>query len=220
MYLNRKNQLLSYENKKWDEEFFYVIGLDEVGRGPLAGPVIAAGVIFPKQYDKIPLVDDSKKLTAKKRLEIFDILTNDSNIKYAIHKISPKKIDEINILQASQLAMIKALKKLKIADFALIDGLPIKKFPLNNLSIIKGDSKSASIAAASIIAKVYRDNLMIKYAKKYPHYGFETNMGYGTKQHIKALYDYGITPIHRKSFAPVKDIVNPPPEQLLLNLNS
>ncbi len=217
MYLKSNSKLLIHEQELWNEEFFFIAGIDEVGRGPLAGPVVAAGVIFPKNYDKIPFVDDSKKLTDKKREEINDILLNDKNIKYSIKEISVEDVDKLNILRASQLAMKEVIIELSDADFALIDGLPVPNFPLKNKAIIKGDSKSASIAAASIIAKVYRDGLMKEYAKKYQGYGFETNMGYGTKKHLEALTELGITDIHRKTFAPVRRIINPPPEQLTLD---
>jgi len=206
--------MLKFENEFWDKKFAHIAGIDEVGRGPLAGPVVAAGVIFPANYDKIPIVDDSKKLSQKRRDAIYELILNDKNIIYTISEISVEQIDKLNILRASQLAMKEVILKLNKADIALIDGLPVPDFPLKNKSIIKGDSKSASIAAASILAKVYRDKLMMKYDAIYPGYNFIKNMGYGTKEHLQALKKRGVTPIHRKSFAPVRRIIHPPPEQL------
>ena len=192
---------------KFDTSFRNPIaGVDEVGRGPLAGPVVAAAVIInPKNIPKG--INDSKKLTKKNRLIIFEELKNSSI--YSIAKASVEEIDKINILQASLLAMKRAIEGLeKSPSTVLIDGNFKPKTSFEMHSIIKGDTKSLSIAAASIIAKVYRDNLMKKLAIKYPNYYWEKNSGYGTKEHLSAIRKHGITPIHRKSFKPIYNILN------------
>ena len=212
-FLDKESEILVPELKKWDEGFCFIAGIDEVGRGPLAGPVVAAAVVFPKYSELIPLVNDSKKLSEKQRIELQKQILEVPGIQYATAEVSPEEIDRINILAASHLAMKKAAAQLDKVDFALIDGLPVKGFPIANQAIVKGDSKSASIAAASIIAKVYRDALMDKFASLYPEYGFESHKGYGTADHLAALKKHGPCPIHRKTFAPVRDIIYPPPEQ-------
>lgn len=192
-----------------------VVGVDEAGRGPWVGPVVAGAVIFLKR-DVSPYLlenlNDSKKLTAKKRKELFEIIKTEAqkqNLCYAIGEASAREIDEINILQASFLAMKRAVENLKIKpDIALIDGnrLP-KTFACPAQCIIKGDALSFSISAASVMAKVYRDNLMKDMAQKYPGYGFEKNVGYGTKEHIEGLKKYGITPEHRQSYRPIQEML-------------
>jgi ribonuclease HII len=214
-FLSHDDKLLALETDKWDEGFSFVAGVDEVGRGPLAGPVVAAAVVFP-QGSKIPRVDDSKKLTATKRDELRQAIIEVPGVQYAIIELSHEIVDEINILRASQLAMRRAVEQLEQVDFLLVDGLPVPNLPVANLAVVKGDSKSASIAAASILAKEYRDTLMITLAKKFPGYGFEKHKGYGTKQHLRALQELGVCQIHRRSFAPVRAIIEPPPEQLEL----
>ncbi|MBU8901511.1 MAG: ribonuclease HII [Victivallales bacterium] len=214
-FLLADSKLLSLEKNKWAEEFSFVAGIDEVGRGPLAGPVVAAAVVFP-QGAKIPAVDDSKKLNENQRWELNDAIMQVEGVQYAIAEVDEVKIDEINILQATHLAMRLAVEKLDKVDFLLVDGRPVPGLPFASLSVIKGDSKSASIAAASILAKVYRDDLMCRYAEIYPGYGFEEHKGYGTKKHLEALRKQGICKIHRRSFAPVRNIINPPAEQLEL----
>lgn len=206
-FIEQSHPMLEEENKLWDDCFSFVAGIDEVGRGPLAGPVVAAAVIFTDR-NKIPSVNDSKKLSHKKRVELRNYLISENSVKYSISVIEHSVIDSINILQATHKAMRECITKLQISEFALIDGLPVPNFPIKSKSIIKGDSKSASIAAASIIAKVYRDEIMDKYAEKYPEYGFEKHKGYGTALHIKAIKEYGILPIHRKTFEPVKGLIN------------
>lgn len=212
-FLDKDSEILVPETKKWNEGFCFIAGIDEVGRGPLAGPVVAAAVVFPKDSQVIPRVNDSKKLSEKQRTKLNEEILAVPGVQYAIVEISPEEIDQINILRASHLAMIKAVSQLEKVDFALIDGLPVRGFPIANEAIVKGDSKSASIAAASILAKVYRDKLMDKLAMEYPEYGFENHKGYGTAGHLAALKKHGPCPIHRKTFAPVRDIINPPPEQ-------
>lgn len=183
-----------------------IAGIDEVGRGPLAGPVIAAAVILDRK--NIPEgINDSKKIPKAKRILLAEKIKENSI--YAYGAASEIEIDEINILQASLLAMKRASDGLSVVPkTTLIDGNFKPDIKNNTLSIIKGDSKSVSIAAASILAKVYRDDIMLKYSKQFPEYGFQTNSGYGTKEHLSALKNYGITPIHRKSFKPVHNILN------------
>ncbi len=214
-FLSHDDKLLALEHKKWDEGFSFVAGVDEVGRGPLAGPVVAAAVVFLPSSE-IPVVNDSKLLTASKRHDLFQAIIAVPGVQYAIAEVEPAEIDRINILRATHLAMRLAVEQLVDVDFLLIDGLPVTGLPVDNLSVVKGDSKSASIAAASILAKEYRDALMVDFAKKFPGYGFEQHKGYGTKQHLKALKSIGVCDIHRRSFAPVRDIIEPPPEQLEL----
>jgi ribonuclease HII len=173
--------------------------VDEAGRGPLAGPVCAAAVILPRDLE-IPGLTDSKKLTDKKRRELFPIIKEQA-IAYGIGFASEQEIDEINILQATFLAMQRAIDQLEgKADMALIDGNRQKDFGLPVVTVVKGDSLSASIAAASVLAKVTRDDLMLEMAETYPEYGFEIHKGYGTKAHYEALRKYGASPIHRQSF--------------------
>ena len=183
-----------------------IAGIDEVGRGPLAGPVIAAAVILDRK--NIPEgINDSKKIPKAKRILLAEKIKENSI--YAYGAASEIEIDEINILQASLLAMKRASDRLSVVPkTTLIDGNFKPDIKNNTISIIKGDSKSVSIAAASILAKVYRDEIMLKYSKQFPEYGFQTNSGYGTKEHLSALKNYGITPIHRKSSKPVHNILN------------
>lgn len=191
------------ENTMWEIEdslgLQVICGVDEAGRGPLAGPVCAAAVILPKHL-QIPGLTDSKKLTDKKRRELFPIIQEQA-IAYGIGLASEQEIDEINILQATFLAMRRALDQLSVRpEIALIDGNRETDFGLPVKTVVKGDSLSANIAAASILAKVTRDNLMVELAEKYPEYGFEIHKGYGTKAHYEALGTYGPCPIHRRSF--------------------
>ena len=183
-----------------------IIGVDEVGRGPLAGPVISAAIILNKE--KIPEgINDSKKLSKKKREVINEELISQHS--FAIGIASVEEIDKINILQASLLAMKRAVLNLNIKpQTILVDGNKLPDLEYNMYPIIKGDSKSISIAAASIIAKVYRDKLMQDLSLQYPGYYWEKNSGYGTKQHLLALNNLGVTPIHRKSFAPIYNMLN------------
>lgn len=176
-----------------------ICGVDEAGRGPLAGPVCAAAVILPEHL-QIPGLTDSKKLTDKKRRELFPIIQEQA-IAYGIGLASESEIDEINILQATFLAMGRALEQLSVRPaLALIDGNRETDFGLPVKTVVKGDSLSANIAAASILAKVTRDNLMLELAQQYPEYGFDIHKGYGTKAHYEALRTYGPCPIHRRSF--------------------
>lgn len=176
-----------------------ICGVDEAGRGPLAGPVCAAAVILPSHID-IPGLNDSKKLTDKRRRELMPVIKGKA-IAWGVGFASHQEIDEINILQATFLAMERAIAELKIKpELALIDGNREKDFGIPVKTVVKGDSRSASIAAASVIAKVTRDDLMLAEAEKYPVYGFEIHKGYGTKAHYEALRQHGPSPIHRMTF--------------------
>ena len=186
-----------YERKFADAE--YICGVDEVGRGPFAGPVMAGAVILPKDCE-ILYLNDSKKLSYKKREALFDEI-REKAVSYFVARVEPSRIDEINILQATYEAMREAINNLSVRpDIILVDAVNIPGIDIRQESIIKGDAKSVSIAAASIIAKVTRDRVMEEYAKEYPGYGFERNMGYGTAEHRAALKEKGATPIHRRSF--------------------
>ena len=187
------------ENSIHSEGYEIICGVDEAGRGPLAGPVCAAAVILPMGLE-IPGLTDSKKLTDKKRRELFPVIKEQA-IAYGIGLASHDEIDEINILQATYLAMERALAQLSVKpDIALIDGNRAKDFGLPVRTVVKGDSLSMNIAAASILAKVTRDDLMLELAEKYPEYGFEVHKGYGTKAHYEALRAHGASEIHRKTF--------------------
>lgn len=186
--------------ESWFAKGYDVIcGVDEAGRGPLAGPVCAAAVILPNNQE-LPGLNDSKKLTDKKRRELFPIIKEQA-IAYGIGFASEQEIDEINILQATFLAMQRAIDQLTVRpDLALIDGNRQKDFGVPAQTVVKGDSLSASIAAASVLAKVSRDDVMMEMAQKYPQYGFDIHKGYGTKAHYAALKEYGPSPIHRMTF--------------------
>ncbi len=205
--LLEKEKERTRQMKKYEEEYgeyAYICGIDEVGRGPLAGPVVAGAVILPKDCD-ILYLNDSKQLSEKKREELYDIIMEKA-VATGLGYVSPERIDEINILQATYEAMRQAISKLAVVpDLLLNDAVTIPKISIRQVPIIKGDAKSVSIAAASIIAKVTRDRLMVKYDEVYPGYGFAANKGYGAKAHLDALKQYGPTPIHRKSF--IKNII-------------
>ena len=189
--------LQEYERKYPDAAF--ICGIDEVGRGPLAGPVVAGAVILPKNCE-ILYINDSKKLSAAKREELYDVIM-DQAISVGIGQASPERIDEINILQATYEAMREATNNLDVKpDILLNDAVTIPQVDIRQVPIIKGDAKSISIGAASIVAKVTRDRMMVDYEKEYPGYGFADNKGYGSAAHIAALKELGPTPIHRRSF--------------------
>ena len=190
-------KLQEYERKYG--QYTYICGIDEVGRGPLAGPVVAGAVILPKDCD-ILYINDSKKLTAAKREELYDEIMEKA-VAAGIGMVSPQRIDEINILQATYEAMRQAVNKLSVCpDILLNDAVTIPQVPIKQIAIIKGDAKSLSIAAASVMAKVSRDRLMVQYAEMYPEYGFEGHKGYGSAAHIEAIKKYGPCPIHRLTF--------------------
>lgn len=188
--------------KQFEDEYRVygtICGIDEAGRGPLCGPVVAGAVIMPKEYD-ILYINDSKKLSDKKREEVYEQIVNTA-ISWAVGIVSPARIDEINILQATYEAMREAIQKLSIVpDILLNDAVTIPKVDIKQVPIIKGDAKSQSIAAASIIAKVTRDHMMEEYDRIYPEYGFAKHKGYGTAAHIAAIKEFGPSPIHRRTF--------------------
>ena len=187
------------EKEKLSEGYKSICGCDEAGRGPLCGPVVAAAVILPLDVE-IPGLNDSKKLTEKKRELLFDVI-REKAIAYAIAEASPEEIDDINILNASMLAMNRAVESLSVkADFALIDGNCSRGFKIPTETVVKGDAKSASIAAASILAKVTRDRQCAELDKEYPEYNIAKHKGYPTKDHMDAVRKYGPSPIHRKTF--------------------
>ena len=188
-----------YETALREEGAKWIAGVDEVGRGPLAGPVVAAAVILPEDFDLLG-VDDSKKLSEKRREELFEQI-REKAVCYAIGMADHKRIDEINILEATKEAMRQAISNLQTQpDHLLIDALTLKEIEIPQTGIVKGDGKSVSIAAASILAKVTRDRMMVEYHKEYPHYAFDKNKGYGTKAHYEGIASHGICPWHRKSF--------------------
>lgn len=197
--------LLSFEKELYKSGIELIAGVDEVGRGPLIGPVVAAAVILPKNY-RLDGLNDSKKLSEKKRNEYFKIINKDA-LAIGVGIIDEKIIDEVNIYEATKLAMKDAIKALKIIpEHILIDAMPLD-INIPTTSIIKGDAKSLSIAAASVIAKVTRDNMMYELDKKYPNYGFGNHKGYPTKKHIEALREYGLIEGYRKTYAPIKDMI-------------
>lgn len=202
-YTKLEAEIARIENlKKYEKEYEacgYICGIDEVGRGPLAGPVVAGAVILPKDCD-ILYINDSKKLTAAKREELYDIIMEKA-VAVGIGMASPQRIDEINILQATYEAMREAISKLSVRpDILLNDAVTIPGVSIRQVPIIKGDAKSISIGAASIVAKVTRDRLMVEYDSILPGYGFASNKGYGSAEHIAALREIGPSPIHRASF--------------------
>ena len=187
------------EKKAYDKGFKYVCGVDEAGRGPLAGPVCAAAVILPEDCE-IEGLNDSKKLSEKKREALYDIIISKA-LAYSVCYGTVEEIEQYNILNATLLAMNRAIESLKIsADYALVDGNRVpKEIKIPCETVVKGDAKSASIAAASILAKVTRDRLLLEYDSKYPEYGFKNHKGYGTAAHYAAIKEYGPTPVHRLS---------------------
>jgi ribonuclease HII len=191
--------LWKIEDEYLDAGIQLVCGIDEAGRGPLAGPVCAAAVILPPHFE-LPGLNDSKKLTDKRRRELFPLI-KEAAIAYGIGFASHEEIDDINILQATYLAMERAIAQLSVVpEQLLIDGNRAKDFGFPTRTVVKGDSLSASIAAASVLAKVSRDDLMLQAAEDYPQYGFEIHKGYGTKAHYEALSSFGPSPIHRRTF--------------------
>lgn len=200
------NKMLEYENELYEEGISLIAGVDEVGRGPLVGPVVTAAVILPKGYYN-EYIKDSKKLSEKKRNELFDIIMRDA-ISVSIGIKDNKVIDKENIYQATKLAMYDAINNLKVKpEFVLIDAMKLEDLSVPSKSIVKGDAKSESIAAASIIAKVTRDNMMYELDKKFPEYGFKNHKGYPTKAHLDAIKKYGILDNYRFTFGPVRDLI-------------
>ena len=196
--------MLSFEKELWAAGKDLIAGVDEVGRGPLAGPVVTAAVILPKDFS-LPGVDDSKKLSPKRREELFEQI-KEAAVCWAVGRREPERIDEINILEATKEAMIDAVRALPAKpDHVLIDAVRLPGLGIPQTSIIKGDARSVSIAAASILAKVTRDREMVEMSKLYPGYAFESNKGYGTAAHYEGLKAQGPCPIHRKTFLPKEE---------------
>ncbi|MDD5731550.1 MAG: ribonuclease HII [Patescibacteria group bacterium] len=210
----KKINFVRREETLRNKGFSFICGVDEVGRGPWAGPITACAVIIERndyKFKKLKKlgVRDSKKLDGIKREKFFDILTNDSEIDFALGWVSSREIDKLGMAEANNLVLKRAIRGLKIKpDFILSDGLNIKKLGLAKEKVIKGDRKILTIAAASIIAKVSRDRYMIELSRKFSHYGFEKHKGYGTKKHQEAIKLHGICPEHRKSFKPIREILN------------
>ena len=199
-------EMLRKEQVIWDSGLSFIAGIDEVGRGPLAGPVVAAAVILPMDFEIVG-INDSKQLSSEKREELFDVIQKHA-IAIGIGIKDQDIIDDVNIYQATKLAMLEAVQKLpQNPDYLFIDAMRLPT-SIPQESIIKGDSKSLSIAAASIVAKVTRDRMMSEYDRLYPGYGFARNSGYGTKIHLEGLEKLGVCPIHRRSFAPVRKALN------------
>lgn len=200
--------LYKYENELYNEGIKFIGGVDEVGRGPLIGPVVAACVVLPKDF-KLEGLTDSKKLSEKKRDLFYEYILNNC-VAYGIGVVSPEEIDEINIYEASRKAMMLAIenvrKEIKL-EHVLVDAMPLPDLDIASTSIIKGDAKSISIAAASVIAKVTRDRMMYELDEKYPMYGFGKHKGYPTKQHLQALNKYGLIDGYRKTYGPVKKVM-------------
>lgn len=201
--------LWSYEKELFKEGIEFIGGVDEVGRGPLIGNVVAACCVLPKDF-KLDGLNDSKKLSEKKRDEYYDYILENC-IAYGIGKVSPEEIDEINIYEASRKAMMIAIEEVKNKinlEYVLSDAMPLPNLVIPHTPIIKGDAKSISIAAASVIAKVTRDREMYELDKVYPLYGFGKHKGYPTKKHIEAIKEYGLIEGYRKTYGPVKEILN------------
>ena len=209
-FLPGNSELLAHE-LKWDGEFSFIAGVDEAGRGCCAGPVCAAAVIFTDRA-RIPAGDnDSKQLTHKQRMELREAILAEPSALTAVAMVDQDEIDRTDILRATWLAMRNAVLALpRPADFVLVDGNPVQGLPVPSENIVKGDAKSASIAAASILAKTSRDLFMLEAAKQYPQYQFEVHKGYCTKLHTDLIRKYGPCPLHRKTFEPVRSILNPP----------
>ena len=198
--------LYQYEKELWKNGINLIAGMDEVGRGPLIGPVVTACVILPKDF-VLEGLTDSKKLSEKKREEFYDYIMEHA-ISVGIGMMDEKVIDEVNIYEATKLAMYQAVEKSKVKpEHVLIDAMKLDKLEMPSTSIIKGDAKSISIAAASVIAKVTRDRMMIELDKKYPMYGFKSHKGYPTKKHIEAIKEYGLIDGYRKTFKPISEMV-------------
>ena len=201
----RLKSMWQYENDAFSRGFSVIAGMDEAGRGPLAGPVVAAAAILPRGF-MLENCNDSKQLSAKLRQELYEEIMGNPEIETGIGVVPHDKIDEINILRATILAMTFAVRDLKKQpDFVLIDALFIPDLGIENRGVIRGDSRSITIAAASIVAKQTRDNLMLEYDRQYPQYGFAKHKGYGTKYHQEMLKIHGPSPIHRKTFLPARE---------------
>lgn len=200
---------LAFESDLQTRGLSRIAGVDEAGRGPLAGPVAAAAVVLPRGFT-CPGLDDSKKLSARQREKIYDLLTGDPAVQWSVALSEATEIDQLNILRATHLAMRRAVLALKPSpDHCLIDGLPVRDFPIPHDALVKGDGRSLSIAAASVIAKVTRDRIMQELDSEFPEFGFARHQGYGTKEHLEALRIHGPCRHHRRSFQPVAQLTLP-----------
>ena len=200
--------LRKYEKELIEQGIHYIAGVDEVGRGPLIGPVVTACCVLPIDFT-CPGLTDSKKLTEKKREQFYSIIKEQA-IAYAIGMCTPEEIDQYNIYQATKIAMIRAIDEIRKQiplEHVLVDAMPLE-LEIPSTSIIKGDAKSISIAAASVLAKVTRDHMMYELDQKYPQYGFKNHKGYPTKKHLEAIHQYGLIPGYRKSYGPVQEVLN------------
>lgn len=202
--------MLQFEQDAWAQGARRLVGVDEAGRGPLAGPVVAAAVVFARDFleteasRSLQGLTDSKQLSAKRRELFYDLLVSNPEIEVGVGIVSADEIDALNILRATHLAMARAIQQLApLPDLALVDGLPVRGLPVPHRAIVGGDGLSLSIAAASVVAKVTRDRLLVELAAQYPNYGFDRHKGYGTRAHLAALQRYGPCSAHRRSFAPV-----------------
>ena len=205
-----KEELLAFEQIKWHEGFSFVAGIDEAGRGCMAGPVVAAAVIFTDPAQIPDGIHDSKQMSPEARMLVREKLLAEPSVLWATAQVEAEEIDRINILQATWKAMRLAAEQLEQTQFILVDGNPVKGLPVPSQSVVKGDARSLSIGAASILAKTTRDLLMEQYAVQFPQYGFEIHKGYCTAAHIEAVKKYGPCPIHRLTYAPIQAILNPP----------
>ena len=210
--MEAQQSLLEYERRLWSDGLMRIAGIDEAGRGPLAGPVVAAAVVLDHEFAEseaeglLAGLTDSKKLTESRREHFFEVLSSSPHVEASVGLSDPAEIDDINILQATYRAMARAANGLDtLPAHILVDGLPVKGLPCESTAIVKGDSLSLSIAAASIIAKVTRDAMMRELHKEYPVYGFDSHKGYGSKRHMQSLLEYGPSPVHRRSFRPVRE---------------
>ncbi|MDD3803635.1 MAG: ribonuclease HII [bacterium] len=201
------DNLRKFEEKWWKNRCYFVAGVDEAGRGPLAGPVVSAAVIFSEDI-RIDGINDSKQLTPEEREELYHEIMEKA-LAVGVGYVDNVLIDKMNILQSTYLSMIRSLKKLPVMpDIVLVDGYPIPDLPVMQENIIKGDAKSISIAAASIVAKVHRDRIMEFYGMEYPEYDFQTNKGYATPKHVDIVIKRGPCEIHRKTFSPIREMMN------------
>lgn len=206
--------MLQFERQAWDQGIVRLAGVDEAGRGPLAGPVVAAAVVIERafleteQHGRLRPIDDSKALTSAQRESAYDLLTRHCPLELGVGIAEVGEIDTLNILRATHLAMARALRALSpLPDLVLVDGLPVPGLPCPSQAIVGGDARSLVIAAASIVAKVTRDRIMLELDREYPAYGFSQHKGYGTRAHMEALLAHGPCPAHRRSFRPVQDVL-------------
>lgn len=204
--------MLDFERQHWQAGYVLLAGVDEAGRGPLAGPVVAGAVAAERAMLEVAAetelqgLTDSKKLTERRREHFFALLQNHSGIAIGVGEASPEEIDRLNILRATHAAMARAVKALSVSpDHVLVDGRPVQGLPCSSTAIVGGDGRSLLIAAASVVAKVTRDRQMVALDRLYPEYGFAQHKGYGSRAHMQALFEYGPTPIHRRSFRPVRE---------------